>query len=68
MINCLFCHFEEPSYQPSKDEFICSRCVLLLAGADQEDLKKSYQKALDEEYLNKVSALESFMIPEEKHG
>jgi len=67
MNNCLFCDCEEPSYRPGKDtEFICSRCVLLLADADQADLKTAYQKALNGGYKRKVSALESFIIPEEK--
>jgi hypothetical protein len=66
---CLFCNEPEKNYQPRKDvDFICSRCVQLLLRADQADLKKAYQKALDEGYPSKVSALESFIIPEEKHG
>jgi hypothetical protein len=66
---CLFCNESEESYKPSKDiDFVCSRCVLILANASQEDLKKAYQKALYGGYLRKVSALESFIIPEEKYG
>ena len=62
---CLFCNEQEKSYQPNV-EFICSRCVQLLLRADQADLKKAYQKALNEGHLRKVSALESFIIQEGK--
>jgi hypothetical protein len=64
---CSFCNEQEKSYKPEVD-FICGGCVILLADADQEDLKKSYQKALNEGYLRKASALESFLIQEGKHG
>jgi hypothetical protein len=66
---CLFCNLPEPNYKldPQVD-FICGGCVILLADAGQEDLKKACQKALDEKHLSKVSALESFIIPEEKYG
>jgi hypothetical protein len=64
---CLFCNEPEPSYKPEVD-YICGSCVVLLADADQDDLKKAYAKALDKGYSNKASALESFIIPEEKHG
>ena len=59
---CLFCNEPEPSYKPEVD-FICGTCVVLLADADQADLKTAYQKALIEGYQRKVSALESFIIP-----
>jgi len=62
---CLFCNEPEPSYKPEVD-FICGSCVILLADADQADLKNAYQKALNEGYQSKVSALESFIIPEGK--
>ena len=67
MILCLFCNQPDKSYKPDVD-FICSNCVMLLAGADQEDLKRAYQKALDGGFHQKVAALQSFIIPEEKHG
>ena len=64
---CLFCNESEESYKPGKDiDFICGGCVILLADAEQEDLKKAYQKALNEGYIGKASALESFIIPEGK--
>jgi len=64
---CLFCNELEKNYRPSKDvEFICGSCVVLLADADQGDLKNAYQKALNKGYMRKVSALESFIIPEGK--
>ena len=64
---CLFCNEPEKSYKPECD-YVCGLCVILLADADQEDLKKSYRKALNEGYLRKASALESFLIQEGKHG
>lgn len=68
MNHCLFYNCEEPGYKPSKDiEFICPHCVLLLVDAEQADLKLAYGKALDEGYLRKASAIESFLIPEGKH-
>ena len=63
---CLFCNEPEPSCKPEVD-YICGSCVVLLADADQADLKKAYQKALSEGYKRKVSALESFIIPEGKN-
>ena len=64
---CLFCNEPEKSYKPECD-YVCGLCVILLADADQSDLKKSYQKALNEGYLSKASALELFIIGEEQHG
>jgi len=69
IVSCLFCNIPEPNYTPGPQvDYICGLCVVSLADADQEDLKKAYQKALNEGDLRKVSALESFIIPEEKHG
>ena len=66
-MSCLFCNHPEPNYKPdSQVDFICGSCVILLADADQADLKNAYQKALNEGYIGKVSALESFIIPEGK--
>jgi hypothetical protein len=66
---CLFCKDPEKNYKPAPGiEFICSRCVLLLADAGQDDLKQAYAKALDKGYLRKASAIESFLRREEKHG
>jgi hypothetical protein len=64
---CLFCNQPEPGYK-SEIDFICGSCVVLLADADQADLKNAYQKALNEGYQRKVSALEFFIIPEGKIG
>ena len=66
-MRCLFCNLPEAKYKPDPQvDFICGSCVTILADAEQEDLKRAYQKALDEGYLRKVSALESFIIPEGK--
>jgi hypothetical protein len=66
---CLFCNLPEPNYKPeSHIDFICGSCVILLADADQDDLKRAYGKAIAMGYLNKASAIESFLIPEVKDG
>ena len=62
---CLFCNNPESKYKPqAKVDFICSQCVQMLLGADREDLKTAHTKASDKGYLNKASAIESFLIPE----
>jgi len=66
---CLLCNKPGSNYTPGLDiDFICSGCVILLADTDREDLKRAYHKAKNEGYLSKLSALESFIIPEGKHG
>ena len=64
---CLFCNGLEIKYKPETGiDFICSRCVQMLLAADQEELKRAYDKAIDKGYTNKASAIESFLIPEDK--
>ena len=64
---CLFCNEPEKNFNPGPNvEFICGLCVILLSAADQDDLRNAYQKALNEGYKRKVSAIESFIIPEGK--
>lgn len=66
---CLFCNEPEQNYQPGPDaDFICSRCVIFLAVAEQGDLKKAHIKATDKGYKDKAKAIESFLIPEVKDG
>ena len=66
-MSCLFCNHLEPNYKSDPQvEFICGGCVILLTGGDQTDLKNAYKKAVNEGYKRKVSALESFIIPEGK--
>ena len=68
-MSCLFCNLPEPNYKPeSHIDYICGGCVVLLAGADQDDLKRTYGKAIAMGYLNKASAIESFLIQEVKDG
>ena len=68
-MSCLFCNLPEPNYKPeSHIDFICGSCVVLLADADQDDLKRAYGKAIAMGYLNKASAIESFLMPEVKDG
>jgi len=68
-MNCLFCNNQERNYKPDPHvDFICGRCVVLLADASQEDLKKAHTLAIEKGYLNKANAIESFLIPEGKHA
>jgi hypothetical protein len=63
---CLFCDGMEKDYKPAKGiDYICSGCVLLLADANQDDLKRAYVKAEAKGLENKVSALKSFIIEDE---
>jgi hypothetical protein len=60
---CLFCN--EQVYKTDAD-YICGSCVQLLLEADQADLKQAHAKAIEKGYSNKVRAIESFLIPEDK--
>ena len=63
---CLFCNGKDKKYKPETGiEFICSLCVQMLLGADREDLKKAHTMAIDKGYLNKASAIESFLTEDE---
>ena len=63
---CLFCNNSEPKYKPqTKIDFICSQCVQMLLGADQEELKTVHTLAIENGYLNKASAIESFLMEDE---
>ena len=66
MTNCLFCNEPEPTpgYRISnKDvEFVCSRCVQILLGAEQLHLRRAYEKAIDKGYHGKGTAIKSFLI------
>ena len=62
---CLFCNQEENYNRNSNTEFACIRCVQLLLGADQDDLKQAHSIAIDKGYDRKAKAIESFLIPEE---
>jgi hypothetical protein len=64
-LTCLFCNDSEKEYNPGPGaDFICSQCIQLFLGADQEELKRAYEKAIDKGYTNKARAIESFLIPE----
>ena len=66
---CLFCNGKEPNYKPGPGiDFICSRCVQLLLGADQNDLKKAYTKAIKKGCPGKAKAIESFLDEGEYYG
>jgi len=65
-MNCLFCDGLEKICKPTKGiDYICSSCVLLLADANQDDLKRAYVKADAKGLKNKASALKSFIIEDE---
>ena len=65
-MNCLFCDGMEKDYKPAKGiDYICSSCVLLLADANQDDIKRAYVKAEAKGFKNKASALKSFIIEDE---
>ena len=66
-MHCLFCNKQEKNYKPDRHvDFICGGCVLLLADASQEDLKKAHTLAIEKGYLNKANAIELFLMPEGK--
>lgn len=46
-------------------DFICSSCVQLLLGADQDDLRKAHAKAIEKGCSGKAKAIESFLIEDE---
>jgi hypothetical protein len=64
-MSCLFCLKEEKYNKNNNINYICSKCVQVLLRADQDDLKRAHKKAVEKKYYNKLSALESFIIPEE---
>jgi len=69
METCFFCNGTGKNYRLGPDvEFICGTCVQLFLQADKEDLKRSYAKALNEGYLRKARAIETFLPRKEKHG
>ena len=61
---CLFCDGIESSYQP-KCEYVCSGCVILLCDADQDDLRRAYQKAIKHGIDRKAQALKMFIEKED---
>jgi hypothetical protein len=68
-MTCLFCNLPEPNYKPGPDvEFVCGSCVIPLADASQDDLRRACGKAIAMGYLNKASAIESFLMQEVKDG
>jgi hypothetical protein len=66
---CLFCGKPEKGYKPSKSvDFICSVCVQLLLAADQGELMGAYEKAVRLGYIDKASALKTFLIAEDDNA
>ena len=65
-MRCLFCSGAIKNFRPQAgNDFICSRCVQILLGADQRDLKKAYTKAIACGYPDKARAVETFLDTEE---
>ena len=65
-MRCLFCNGQEPKYKPGSGvDFICSQCVQLLLSIKQDDLKRALVKAKEKEFINKASAIKSFIIEDE---
>jgi len=66
---CLFCKGEELNYKPCPGiDFICSHCVQLFLGVEQNDLKKTHTKAIEKGYPDKAMATESFLDEGEYYG
>jgi hypothetical protein len=65
-MNCLFCCDSETDNKPSTGkDLICPLCAQLLLEADQDDLKRSYDRAIERGYDRKAKAIKSFLIKEE---
>jgi hypothetical protein len=63
---CLFCNKPERNRKPGKNvEFVCSNCVIILADAEQDDLKFAHKKATELSSARQLRALELFIIGEE---
>jgi hypothetical protein len=63
---CLFCNNSDKKYKPESDKyFICSRCVQLLLSADQRELSRAYNTAIEKGYSDKARAIGSFLMQEE---
>jgi len=66
---CLFCGKPETDYKPGPGvDFTCSRCIQLLLGAEQTDLKKAYARAIEKGYPGKAKAIKSFIIEDESNA
>jgi hypothetical protein len=66
---CLFCRGPDRgskrTYKPEKGvEFICSDCVQALLNANQDYLKRILATAQERGDKGKISALESFIVPD----
>jgi hypothetical protein len=62
---CLFCQKPDKSYKPGRGvEFVCSICVIVLAGTEQGELKLAYKKAKELVSMRQMRALESFIEEE----
>ena len=59
---CLFCGKLE---HETENDSVCSCCVQLMLDADQADLERAYDKAVEKGNKNKARALQSFLIPDE---
>ncbi len=65
-MGCLFCNDLDRNYKTEDGkDFVCSQCSQILISADQEDLNRAYEKAIEKGYLSKARAIESFLLPQE---
>jgi hypothetical protein len=67
---CLFCSNEDKGlfnpYKPPKGtDFVCSSCVILLSGLEQEFLKQVLELSIEKNIPGKIQALKMFIEPEE---
>lgn len=68
MTGCLWCSNPEPCqhYKPDNDvDFVCSSCVQLLLGCNQDKLRELQRQCEAKGYDRKVEALKSFIGEEE---
>ena len=53
-------------YKPTTEtDFVCSSCVILLSGLEQEFLKQALELAIEKNIPVKIQALKMFIEPEE---
>jgi hypothetical protein len=67
---CLFCSQEDSGLKnkctPGRDvDFVCSRCVTILLGTEQSELKRGVEIAAEKNLVGKVESLKMFIEPEE---
>ena len=66
-MQCLFCNTDWDAHRVDKKAiaYTCSACVQLLLSLSQAQLKEVYGLATEKGYINKATAIESFMESED---